>query len=257
MFSSPTGKAQRRRIAPINSNGSILYDTSNQANVSPYLTWNSTNNILTVGNNTALGSPSVQASTLMIGNSTVNSTLNSTGQGYGGTSYIDVVPSMSITTTAFTGVSATTAQNVFASGQRVVTLAGSTTYLIEGEYKWTYSNATNCNVSVLFGNSAAITAIAYRATFYANGIGNVTASAPFSVWAVSNAATLASTANLATTNNGGVSIKGWIETSGAVNITPQFQTGAATGNAPVFAPGTYILFRPVGNATINATGTWA
>jgi hypothetical protein len=188
-------------------------------------------------------------------NSTVNSSLTALALAWGGTSYTVVPPPASILTANFAMTSAATAQNTFPSPQRTVTLAAATTYLFEGQYAWTYSNATNINVAIAFGNSAAIGVLSYRYTFFANNLANSTV-LPLSGYAGSNAAMIYPTTISAITNNASVFFKGYLTTAGAVNITPQFQTVTATGNAPSMLAGSFIKFMPVGNATISTIGTW-
>lgn len=266
MLTSPASRQNRRRIAPINSNGSILFDTSNQSNTSPTLTWNTTTNILTVGNAASIGNITVTTSSVIIGNSTVNAVINSTAMVVGNSTvnsninvysqpyYTSIVSNFNLSNTV------ATAQAAFPTGQQVVTLAASTWYAIKGQYIIAEAAATSHTWATAFGNSAAITSIEYSIEFGGANTAGTFASIipPGFLTATSNAAVVCTPAIANSTFVSVIKVDGTIITSGSVNITPQVKLSAVVANPPVMQIGSYMVFQPLGSATANhGGGVWA
>jgi len=200
-------------------------------------------------------------------NSTQNGTTNSTTYSfnYVGASVVRPYTSVLVATNALTANANSTAQAVFPTGQKTITLAATTTYLIDGMYIITNASSTGVGagtqLQTSFGNNVAIGAISYSgfgAVINSTSSGaNTTQGMGYQ--ATSNAATSVSSA-MGVTANVSVSLKGAITTVGAVNITPQVSFAAATNSTPQIMTGTYITFTPVSNTTAgtcNLYGTWA
>lgn len=199
-------------------------------------------------------------------NATQNSTVNSITYSfnYPGASIVRPYTSVLMGNNALSGNSNSTAQAVFPTGQKTLTLAATTTYLIDGMYIIANASSTGVGagtqLQTSFGNSVAI------GTLFYSGFGaviNSTSSGAnttqgMGYQAISNAATTVSSL-MGVTANVSVSLKGAITTVGAVNITPQVSFAAATNSTPQILTGTYITFTPVSNSTAgtsNLYGTW-
>jgi hypothetical protein len=195
-------------------------------------------------------------------NSTVNSTANSTTYSYNypGASVVRPFASVLMANNGLSANSNTTVQAVFPTGQKTVTLAATTAYLVDASY--ILSNASSAGVGAgtslqtSFGNSVAIGTIFYEAIAF---VVNSSSSAATGAIGTSNAATTVSAA-MGVTANVSVHLKGTIATVGAVAITPQVSFVAATNSTPQVLTGSYITFTPVSNTTAgtsNLYGTWA
>jgi hypothetical protein len=196
---------------------------------------------------------------LFLGNSTVNSTVNSITYSYAYTGASVTRPYCSVLQAvhALVSNSNSTVQAVFPAGQATVTLAATTTYLIDAVYIVTNATGTSVTTSVpqtSFGNSTALGSIYYGSTttiVNSNTTGGI---------ASTNAATQAGIA-LPASANIVITIKGAIATGAAAStITPQLSFSVACNSTPQVNIGSYIAFTPItGNTTAgtsNLYGLW-
>lgn len=150
-----------------------------------------------------------------------------------------------------------TAQNVFPTGQAVLTVQATTTYEFEAEYQIDTTGATSNSLGILFAlaGGASLTSIAYKASA-TNGTAAGTPSAP----AVSRftAATVSTvTAAVAAATQRTVTLRGIMRVNAAGTIAPQFQYSAAPGAAPVVRANSFFRLWPIGSNTVTQVGNWA
>lgn len=153
----------------------------------------------------------------------------------------------------FTLATASGVQSCFASTGDVWTLAGSTTYIIEGHYfiTKTTGNITTALAFALAGG-ASVTSIRYYATS-TNAAANSTSTASN----ITEIDTVSSTiVNASNTTAVAIYFKGIIRMNAAGTVTPQINF-SATATAPVMKAGSYIMFTPIGNDTTNILGNVA
>lgn len=149
-----------------------------------------------------------------------------------------------------------TAQNIFASGNDVLSLAASTAYEFEFFYWITRAAGTTSHTTdILFPASSAFTSIHYVAQV-TNPTGNALAATQQIVGDVSTGVTITA-ANTSATENLIVWGRGVIRTNGASTVTPQFQYSAAPGGAPTVKVDSFFRIWPVGSNTVAAVGNWA
>lgn len=215
-------------------------------------TMNSTTNGVTVG-----------TTGISFGNSSVNVTINSTSFAFNtaGVSVIRPSSSVLLANNALTANSVA-AQNVFPSGQRTVTLAANTTYLVDALYMINNSMwLGNAAIQTSFNNSVAIGTMFYTAMSAVsnNDVANVSYGITTSMFAISQAATTVTNFSTNATPNGTVTIKisGSLVTAGAVGITPQVTYTAVSNSTPSILIGSYVSFTPVTNSSIAVVGSWA
>ena len=212
--------------------------------------------------NTTANSIHSNAALTFNSNSTQNSTVNSTTYSfnYPGASVVRPFTSVLMANNGLSANSNSTVQAVFPTGQKTLTLAATTAYLIDAVY--IISNASSTGVGAgtslqtSFGNSAAIGTLFYESVTFVQNSTSVTTTGNIGT---TNAATTVSLA-MGVTANVFATLKGTIATVGAVNITPQVSFAAATNSTPQILTGSYITFTPISNTTAgtcNSYGTWA
>lgn len=170
-----------------------------------------------------------------------------------------VVPSEQIVVLGanYTGADSASAQQVFdATAGGAITLAGSTTYLMDGLYVITRSAGTNSHtLSTLFGLSGSLSGIMYVAeTTSTNGnlLGTVSR-----IYGTSAAATVVTAANTDATENITVRIRGVVRTNSAGTFTPQIQYSSAPGGAPTILANSYFKLTPIGTSGVTYVGDWS
>lgn len=163
-----------------------------------------------------------------------------------------------IGTAAFGLSNVNTAQAVFPTGQRTVTLEADKTYFFEGRYILATGTTTHTTgMSFLAGGGL---------TIQTNGC-------EYLSWIWSSAANATVTASNSKHNSGlgnqvlnatsalartQIAFEGTLRTSVGGTITPQITFSAAPGGTNQALPGTIIRFTPVpGNGTVVSVGTWA
>lgn len=167
-----------------------------------------------------------------------------------------VSPSMMYSIVASGGFALSTAsgvQSCFATTGDVWTLAGSTTYLMEGHYA--IQQATNnVSVAMAFALGGSVTSIRYFVTQY-NGADNTTTATPLAMTEVTQVATTVVSA--ASTTNKNLIFKGIIRTNATGTVTPQINFSGTAAGTPTMLAGSYIMFTPIGTDTTNIMGNVA
>ena len=137
-----------------------------------------------------------------------------------------------------------------------VTLKANQTYLFEGLLWLSRSGGTTSHTtSMLFGGTATLTSIAYFAMCKSTDVatlGNVGA-------AMFNVATASTVKNASTgaTEQVVIHVKGSVRINAAGTFEPQFQYSAAPGGAPTIKAGSYFRLEPLGDGSIEASGSWS
>lgn len=160
-------------------------------------------------------------------------------------------------TVNYTGTDDATAQKVFdATTNGAVTLAASTTYMMEGVYYITRAAGTTSHtLSTLFALGGTLTSIAYTAettSTIGNALGAVSR-----IYGTSASATVSTAANTDATENITVTIRGVVRTNSAGTFTPQIQYSAAPGGAPTILANSFFKLTPIGNNTVTTVGNWS
>ena len=156
----------------------------------------------------------------------------------------------------YTGADSSSAQKVFnASVNGALTVDGSTTYAFEAIYYITRAAGTNSHTtSVLFGGTATLTSITFRADSTSSTINALTT--PSVIYGTSTSAVVTG-ASTSATENIIIKLNGIIRTNAGGTLIPQFQYSAAPGGAPTILKNSYILFRPLNNSSTTYVGNWS
>lgn len=157
----------------------------------------------------------------------------------------------------YTGADSASAQKVFnASATGAVTLAASTTYMMEGVYYITRAAGTTSHtLSTLFALGGTLTSIAYTAettSTTGNALGAVSR-----IYATGATATVVTTASTDATENITVTIRGIVRTNAAGTFAPQIQYSAAPGGAPTILANSFFKLTPIGNSSVATVGNWS
>jgi hypothetical protein len=157
----------------------------------------------------------------------------------------------------YTGADSASAQKVFNSSTNgAVTLAASTTYMMEGVYYITRAAGTTSHtLSTLFALGGTLTSIAYTAettSTTGNALGAVSR-----IYATGATATVVTAASTSATENITVTIRGIVRTNSAGTFTPQIQYSAAPGGAPTVLANSFFKLTPIGNNTVDTVGNWS
>ena len=160
-------------------------------------------------------------------------------------------------TANYTGADSASAQKVFdASTNGAVTLAASTTYMMEGVYYITRAAGTTSHtLSTLFALSGTLTSIAYTAettSTTGNALGAVSR-----IYATAATGTAVTAASTTATENITVTIRGIVRTNSAGTFTPQIQYSAAPGGVPTILANSFFKLTPIGTNTVTAVGNWS
>lgn len=144
-------------------------------------------------------------------------------------------------------------QSCFAATGDVWTLAGSTTYMIEGHYA--IQQATNnVSVALAFALGGSVTSIRYFVQEF-NGGDNATIASPLAMTEVAQVSSTAISA--VSTTNKNLFFKGIIRTNAAGTVTPQINFSGTAAGTPTMLAGSYITFTPIGSDTSNILGNVA
>lgn len=142
-------------------------------------------------------------------------------------------------------------QSAFASTGDVWTLAGSTTYLIEGQY---YITKTTNNVTTAMafalGGGASVTSILYSVVGQNTAVDTTTNTAQQMTFVDTVSSTVV---NGTTTGNNYFRFSGIIRMNAGGTVTPQVNF-SGTVTAPVMKANSFITFTPTGTNTNNILG---
>lgn len=197
---------------------------------------------------------------ITIGNSSINTVINSTSFSYNspGISAIRPPCSVLLANSALTANANTVGIPVFPSGQQTVTLAATTTYLLDACFMIGNAASTNTALQILFANSAAIINFGSlcRCTFSNNNTTTGSGSqilynnslTAFNVMPATNLASLSVILQLRGTIVTGVS---------STTITPQISYTVACNTTPQVLMGSWFDFTPITNSSVTTVGTWA
>ena len=160
-------------------------------------------------------------------------------------------------TANYTGADSASAQQVFdATTNGAVTLAASTTYMMEGVYYITRSAGTTSHtLSTLFALGGTLTSIAYTAettSTTGNALGAVSR-----IYGTLASATVVTAASTDATENITVTIRGIVRTNAAGTFAPQIQYSAAPGGAPTILANSFFKLTPIGNNSVTTVGNWS
>jgi len=160
-------------------------------------------------------------------------------------------------TANYTGADSASAQQVFdATTNGAVTLAASTTYMMEGVYYITRSAGTTSHtLSTLFALGGTLTSIAYTAettSTTGNALGAVSR-----IYGTLASATVVTAASTDATENITVTIRGIVRTNAAGTFAPQIQYSTAPGGAPTILANSFFKLTPIGNNTVTTVGNWS
>lgn len=160
-------------------------------------------------------------------------------------------------TTNYAGADSASAQKVFNSSTNgAVTLAASTTYMMEGVYYITRAAGTTSHtLSTLFALGGTLTSIAYTAettSTTGNALGAVSR-----IYATAATNTVVTGASTTATENITVTIRGIVRTNAAGTFTPQIQYSAAPGGAPTILANSFFKLTPIGTNTVATVGNWS
>lgn len=154
-----------------------------------------------------------------------------------------------------TGSNGTSAQAWFPTAGGV-TVTGDTTYRMEGTLHLIRSAGTTSHTtSLLFGGTATLTSIRYRA--YCN-TGDVATNLAVNQTTMSVAtATVVKAASTSATEEIIVSVDGIVRINAAGTFIPQYQYSVAPGGAPTVQANSFFKLTRIGSGSFVAQGTWA
>jgi hypothetical protein len=156
----------------------------------------------------------------------------------------------------FVGTDVATAQPVFEAARDTLSVAGGTTYMLEALYVLSRAAGTTSHtIATLFGGTATLTSIMYRAdstSTTGNALG-----ATSSIYGTAASALVVTAASVVATENNIIRLRGIIRTNVAGTIIPQIQFSAAPGGAPTFKANSFFKLSPVGSSAFGSVGNWA
>ncbi len=146
----------------------------------------------------------------------------------------------------------TTAQNIFAAANDVLTVAASTTYRFRARLTFN-TGATSHTTAFGFGGTATFTACDY--TSQATSSAAATLATPqMARWAVATASIVTAASTAVTTD---IILEGIIRINGAGTIIPQVTFSAGPTGTCETAIDSYFELEPIGSNTVAAVGNWA
>ena len=155
-----------------------------------------------------------------------------------------------------TGTNTASAQPWFpASG--AVSVAGNTTYLIEGYLRTSRSAGTTSHTTSLIFNTGTCTFFGFVYKVQCNegdAVANIFEHQMAQEVATANVVKSASTS---ATEQIALLVHGILRVNAAGTFIPGFQYSAAPGGAPTILAGTYFKLTPVGSGSFVSQGTWA
>jgi hypothetical protein len=138
-----------------------------------------------------------------------------------------------------------------------LTLAGNTTYFMEGQYIITRGLGTNAHTfGILFDTGGtAVSSIAYVAEV-TDGTSNALAT-PSKIYATLPTETVLTASSANANQYITVYFRGILRVGTALTLTPQFKYDAAPGGAPTVLANSFFKLVPVGNNSVTSVGNWS
>lgn len=137
-----------------------------------------------------------------------------------------------------------------------VSLEASTLYEFDGHLILSRSSGTNSHsTSVLFGGSATLTGIFYRASSRTGDANSL--AADHSVFGDSAAAVQVKAASTSGSEQASIDVHGYVRTNAAGTFIPQFQYNNSPGGAPTIKNGSFFRLTKKGTSATTTQGTWA
>lgn len=224
-----------------------------------------TANITTLNPGTTVAAGTASAAPLRLTSGTNLTTASTGALEYDGTVFYTtpvasargVSPSVMYSISPAGGFALSTAsgvQSAFPTTGDVWTLAGSTTYLMEGVYNiQKATNSVTVAMAFALGGGASITSILYT-VWGANAAQNTTtATTAFTV--VDQVAS--TVVNATATANSTLVFRGLIRMNAGGTVTPQINFSGTAAGTPTMLAGSYIMFTPLGTNTNNIVGNVA
>jgi len=150
--------------------------------------------------------------------------------------------------------SSTSAQNIFASGGDVLSLAASTTYQFDAQL-FVGTGSTPHTTALALSASSAFTSILYQSQLWKTNTGSVGLVTPYILDVSSSSSTVlnsSSTSNLTT-----IVVRGLLRTNLASTMTPQITFDAGPGGTCAVKTESFFRIWPLGTNTVTAVGNWA
>jgi len=155
-----------------------------------------------------------------------------------------------------------TIQNLFSTGNGVLTLAASTTYEYELLLRVTISVSAPTVSSVVTMVTGATTT-AHSATFdFGSNATSLATTSALNTATVSGTGTNAIAQTVASglgagTNYCTVKVRGIVQTSAATTLTPSITISGGTVSAAQLIAGSFVRVTPIGSSTVTSVGAWA
>jgi hypothetical protein len=150
-----------------------------------------------------------------------------------------------------------TAQQAFnASTNGAITLPGSSSYLIEGNYVITNTGTTSHTWAVLFGGTATLTSGQLTATAVSATSSAVAASSTGYTTTLGTAFVVTA-ASTSATENVSITFYGVARINAAGTFIPQVKLSAAPGGAQKMLANSWIKLTPFGTNTATTLGAWS
>lgn len=154
-----------------------------------------------------------------------------------------------------TGTDVSTAQPWFPTAG-AVTVESGTTYKFEGYLRTSRSAGTTSHTtSLLFGGTATLTNIAYRADVNTGDVVTNLAQNQTSIEVAT--ATVVKAASTSATEQISIKIEGVVRVNTGGTFIPQFQYSSAAGGAPSILTNSYFMLYPLGSGSVTTQGTWS
>ena len=153
-----------------------------------------------------------------------------------------------------TGTNVNTAQPWFPT-TGAVAVEASTTYFFRGYLRTSRSAGTTSHTTgLLFGGTATLTSISYRAMC---NTGDVVTNAALNATSMEVATnTTVKAASTSATEQIAVYVEGIVRINAAGTFIPQFQYSSAPGGAPSILANSYFQMYPIGSNVATSQGTW-
>lgn len=153
----------------------------------------------------------------------------------------------------FTLSNASGAQNCLTAAADTLTVAGSTSYWMEGQY--IINNGTTTHTTAMgFGGTATVTSFEYTAILWTAAANTIaTAQSTTHVSGVASKVLNATSTNAWTI----IMFKGFVRINAGGTLIPQINFSAAPGGTNLMKVGSYIMLSPMGSNTVVSVGPWA
>lgn len=153
----------------------------------------------------------------------------------------------------FTLSAASGAQNCLTAANDTVTLAGSTSYWMQGQYIMN-TGATTHTTAIGFGGTATVTSFEYLAMLWSAAANTIaTTQSTTHVSGVASKVLNATSTAVWTL----IKFQGFVRINGGGTLIPQINFSANPTGTNLMKVGSYIMFTPMGSNTVAAVGPWA